>query len=314
MNRRQFLQRSTLASAAFLAPGAPGAEPVAVRVVDTHTHFYDPTRAEGVPWPPKGSPLYRRVLPRDWVAVAQPVGVTHTVVVEASNRLEDNAWILDLAAHDQRIVGFVGHLLPQDPEFETHLRRFAANPIFRGLRIPARDLETRLDQPEFRRGFRLLADLGLSLDVAGPPALLAVVGKMAADFTTLRIIVDHVGSAGDAAKLTDGWRKDIRALAPRANVFCKISALIEQTAQSSAEYGKAPRDTAYYVPILEACWEAFGEERVIYGSNWPVSEKGGSYADQFRIVSEYFGQKPETVRQKFFVGNSRAAYRWVERK
>jgi L-fuconolactonase len=313
MNRRQFLHRSTLASVALFAPGLSAANAALPQIVDTHTHFYDPTRPEGIPWPGKGSPLYRTVLPRDWLAVANPLGITHTVVVEASNRLEDNAWILDLAAREKGIVGFVGNLLLHDPDFEKHLRRFAAHPIFRGLRVAANDLRTRIDAADFRRGLTLLADLGLSLDVNGPPSLLATIAKLATDFPSLRIVVDHVGSAGDPARLTAEWRDGIHALTARTNVFCKISALIEQTAQSSAEYGKAPRDTAYYAPILDTCWRAFGEDRVIYGSNWPVSEKGGSYADQFRIVSEYFAQKAQPVREKFFSKNSRLAYRWIER-
>ena len=70
-------------------------------IIDTHTHFYDPTRPQGVPWPPKENQLlYRTVLPADAQALAAPVGVTGTVVVEASAWLEDNQWILDLAAND----------------------------------------------------------------------------------------------------------------------------------------------------------------------------------------------------------------------
>ena len=68
-------------------------------IIDTHTHFYDPYRPEGVPWPPRDDALlYRRVLPEDYKAVAVPEGVTGTVVVEASEWVEDNGWILDLAA------------------------------------------------------------------------------------------------------------------------------------------------------------------------------------------------------------------------
>ena len=80
-------------------------------IVDTHTHFYDPARPQGVPWPSPGEEhLYRTVLPRHYKALAEPEGVTATVVVEASPWVEDNQWILDLAAADPFIVGLVGHL------------------------------------------------------------------------------------------------------------------------------------------------------------------------------------------------------------
>ena len=312
MNRRTFLQASALGAAGLVASRVTHAAP-ARRIVDTHTHFYDPKRTEGVPWPEKGSPLYRTVMPRDWLAVAAPLGVTETVVVEASAWVEDNAWILELAAREKCIVGFVGHLLPQHPDFAKHLKRLAANPIFRGIRVSNNDFLEHVDEPDFQRGIVLLADLGLSLDVNGPPVLQPALARLAAEVSALRIVVDHVGSAGDPARLTAEWRAGMSALGRQRNVYCKISALLEQTAQATAEWGKAPRDTAIYAPILDHCWESFGEDRVFYGSNWPVCEKGGSYADQFRIVDEYFRAKGADVSGKFFWKNSREAYRWIER-
>src|ERR1051325_417180 len=70
-------------------------------IVDTHTHFYDPTRPQGVPWPPKNDTvLYRRVLPAEVEEIARPLGVIGTVVVEASPWVEDNDWVLQLAEKD----------------------------------------------------------------------------------------------------------------------------------------------------------------------------------------------------------------------
>src|SRR5262245_50765938 len=82
-------------------------------IIDCHTHFYDPTRPEGVPWPSKDDKLlYRPVLPADFIAIARPLSVTGTVVVEASPRVEDNQWVLDRAAEEPFIVGLVGNLAP----------------------------------------------------------------------------------------------------------------------------------------------------------------------------------------------------------
>ena len=89
-------------------------------IIDTHTHFYDPFRPQGVPWPEKDDEiLYRRALPEDYKALAVPEGVTGTVMVECSPWVEDNQWVLDLAATDPFIVGLVGHLEPDDPDFAT---------------------------------------------------------------------------------------------------------------------------------------------------------------------------------------------------
>ena len=91
-------------------------------VIDTHTHFYDPTRKEGVPWPGKADKvLYRTVLPAEYKKLAAPHGVTGTVVVEASPRVEDNQWLLDLAEDEPLIVGIVGHLSPGQRDFAANL-------------------------------------------------------------------------------------------------------------------------------------------------------------------------------------------------
>lgn len=312
MNRRSFLKQTALGVAASaLATPLQAAKPL--RIIDTHTHFYDPSRAEGVPWPTKGSPLYRTVLPRDWLAVAAPLGVRETVVVEASKLVEDNAWILELAAREKAIVGFVGNLSPHERDFAAHLKRFAANPIFRGIRVSGSAFTERANDPAFRAGIAQLADAGLSLDLNGPPALHAPAAQLAADFPALRIIIDHVGGGGDPARLEPEWRDGMRALGQRRNVWCKVSALIEQTEASGKKWGSAPRETGYYAPVLDHCWECFGEDRLVYGSNWPVSEKGGTYADQFRVVQEYFATKSEAAREKYFSTNSRDIYRWIER-
>ncbi len=314
MNRRTFLQQTTAVAGGLLtSPFRGTAASPATRVVDTHTHFYDPTRPDGVPWPTKGSPLFRQVLPKDWLAVASPHGVTETVVIEASRLLEDNAWILELAAAERSIVGFVGHLVPNEVDFPKHLQRFAANPLFRGIRVSQGDFLNNLDKADFRQGIALMAGMNLELDINGPPTVLAPAARLAAESPALRIVINHVGGAGDPARVSDQWREGMRAAGKQKNVFCKVSALFEQTDASGKEWGKGPRETAYYAPILDHCWECFGEDRLVYGSNWPVSEKGGTYGDQLKVVTEYFAARGTEACEKYFWKNSREAYRWVER-
>lgn len=314
MNRRTFLyQASAVASAAAVASPALAQKAPALCVVDTHTHFYDTNRPQGVPFPSKGTSLYRPTLPEDWLQVAAPHGARETVVVEASSWLEDNQWILDLAAKNPCIVGFVGHLSPQENDFAKNLKRFAANAIFRGVRVNGNDFLDHVDKPEFQNGVKLMADLGLELDINGAPALHPHSAKLAAAIPALRIVINHVGIAGDAAHLTEEWQSGMKALGAQPNVFCKVSAMTEQTRQSDQTPGSAPRETAYYLPILDHCWNCFGEDRLVYGSNWPVCEKGGRYADQFKIVNDYFGAKGREAAEKFFWKNSLAAYQWVQR-
>lgn len=319
MNRRHFLRHTSLGTAGLAASAVyaslPSAAPAAgsYPIVDTHTHFYDPKRPGGVPWPPENSPLHRTVLPDDWARLAAPLGVTATVVVEASPLVEDNQWILDLAAEDKRIVGLVGNLDPTAPEFSAHLKRFLANPLFRGIRNrrPNAELPDLVGKPEFLASMKLMAEKGLALDVNGPMDKQGeATAKLAAVIPDLRLVINHLGASGDPQSLRPGWKEGIKRAASNRNVYCKVSALVEQT---KTEYGKAPTDTSYYLPVLEHLWECFGEGRLIYGSNWPVSDKGASYDVVFRIVKEFFSSKGEEAARKYFYRNSEKAYLWVAR-
>ena len=108
------------------------------------------------------------MLPTDWKKVASPQGVNETVVVEASEWVEDNQWILDIAANEKSIVGFIGNLDPTDAGFAANLQRFAANPLFRGIRFRRGDL-VRIDatKDQVRSGARELSDHGLVLELNG---------------------------------------------------------------------------------------------------------------------------------------------------
>ena len=284
--------------------------PIASRLIDCHTHFYDPTRPQGVQWPTKGTPLYRPAYPKDWALVANKVGVRETIVVEASKVLQDNDWILNLAAKDKSILGFIGHLLPASADFAKELKRLAANPIFRGVRPDGEHVRDNAASPEFVAGARLLANLDLVLEINGLEDLKQIVA-ISNKVPNLRIVLNHVGNCGDAKSPRPGWKEGIAAAAKARNVWCKVSALVEF---NGPEYGKSPTDPAYYKPVLDHVWECFGDDRLIFASNWPVSEKGATFEALFNIVATFFKAKGSEACEKFFWKNSQAAYKWTERK
>ena len=310
MNRRNFIK--TTAAASVAASSHAAGAPAASRIIDTHIHLYDPTRPQGVPWPPKDSPLYRKVFMEDWARQALPHGVKDTIIVEASEWVEDNQWILDIAAQDKRIVGFVGNLDPLAPDFSANLKRFSANPLFRGIRNrrPNAQLSDIVDTEDFRRSMKQLADAGLQLDVNAGSKVLPAVAKLAAQMPDFRIVINHVGGAGDPRELKPEWKDGMKLAGQHSNVFCKVSGLPEQTREA---WGQAPQDMATYAPILDHVWSCFGEDRLVYGSNWPVSDKGAPYDAVFRVVQEYFKAKGHEATEKYFWKNSLTAYRWTER-
>jgi predicted TIM-barrel fold metal-dependent hydrolase len=304
-----FTRRAVLPTlVAALATRSGAKEQAAVDPVDTHTHFYDPTRPEGVPWPPPDSPLHRPVYPRHWLAEAEPCGVRQTVVVEASARRSNNDWVLALAAREPCILAFIGNLAPEDVDFAAELRRLAGRVKFRGIRVGGRTLATRADTPAFRRGLRELEALGLTLEVnhLPDPGVAVELARMAPGLT---VVLDHCGGAGDPRRLTPAWRDGIAACGQVPNLVCKVSGLPEM---ADFPAGQSPVDTEFYLPILDRLWTAFGRERLLFGSNWPVCEKGATYAGMMKIVSPYFTARGVETAHRFFRRNARAAYRWPE--
>lgn len=316
LDRRVFLAGGTLAIGSALANstcmanphGAPAPEPLAI--IDCHTHFYDPSRAQGVPWPPKDSTLYRTVLPKDLRDQPMHQKITGTVIVEASEWIEDNQWLLDLAKTDPFIVGIVGRLDPASGVFAEQLKRFAQNPLYRGIRIWEDRAKSLLERNELD-AFVLMAQMGITADLNGGPQTASLVEALAKRVPDLTIVLNHIGNVAiNTESPPEAWKVAIREAAKTPNVFCKISALVEGAARDGK---KAPSDLEFYRPTLDVVWDAFGEDKVIYGSNWPVCELAADYQTVQRLSMEYVGQKGAEALKKFCALNATRAYRWISR-
>jgi L-fuconolactonase len=291
------------------ARAAAGDFPLAI---DAHTHFYDPTRPEGVPWPSQDDAvLYRPVLPAEFKKLTAGLGVVGTIVIEASPWVEDNQWLLDLAKRQPIILGVVGRLDPAADEFPRLLERFAKNPRFRGIRISHADAVKALEEPAVLKHLGLLAAYDLELDVNGGPVMPADVARLAESLPELRIVINHAANLPlDGRAVPRPWLAGMQAAAKCPRVYCKVSALVEATRRTNRD---APTDPAFYHPVLDALWNAFGEDHLIYGSNWPVSERAASYAALHKIALDYFRGKGAGALAKFLRDNALAAYKPPER-
>ncbi|MDA0747288.1 MAG: amidohydrolase family protein [bacterium] len=279
-------------------------------IIDTHTHFYDPTRPQGVPWPPQNNPLlYRRVLPEHYRVLAAPEGVTGTIVVEASPWIEDNQWVLDLAQNEPLIIGLVGNLDPTSDDFVKHLNRFEKNPLFRGIRLGRNHLQT-ITQSTLIPNLSQLSEKDLSLDLLVGPDLLVSVSELAAQLPALRIILNHVAHVPITGKTPDPeWIDGLHRVADHPSIYCKISGLVEMAQQTPA-----PEDSAYYAPTLDHLWQILGPDRLLYGSNWPVCERAAKYTVVQHIVKEYVKSIGPEAAEKIFWKNAKTAYKWIDRK
>ncbi len=306
MHRRTFLAAS-IAATANAAPPIP--------IIDTHIHLFDPRRPQGVPWPPKdNAALYQPALPPRYRKIAVPLGIKGAIEVEASPWLEDNQWVLDVEAKDTILVGTVGDLEPGKPEFRAQLERFHRNPLFLGIRygnLWGRDIHTELPKPEFVAGLKALADAGLELDTANPtPQLIGDMLRVTDRVPALRIVIDHLPrmEPPTEAGARRAYEGDLRELGKRPQVYLKVSGVLRRID------GKVPEDLNVYRPTLDQFWEIFGEDRLVYGSDWPNSDQWAPYDRELKVVREYFMGKGPVAAEKYFWKNSVAAYRWKKRE
>jgi len=297
LNRRAFLAGAAISAA------APTSAAPAPQIIDTHIHLYDPTRPQGVPWPSKTDPLlYRPMLPAAYAGMVRPLGVTGAIVVEASPWVEDNQWVLDLAKQHSVIAGLVGHLEPGTPEFRTNVARFAKNPQFLGIRLNGNAIAAGISHPPFLDDLQRLADAGLMLDAIGNAAMIAALTALKAKVPALRIAIDHM--PGEPS----GWQNSRAALLDLAklpHVYCKVSGVLKSLD------GKVSGDLRDYQTALDEIWKVFGPDRVMYGSNWPVSDRLAPYGTVLGVVREYVAGLGGNAADQFFRTNSKACYRWT---
>ena len=315
MRRRNFIGLACGIAAA--ATSKPDAFPI----IDSHVHLYDPSRPQGVPWPEPGQPIYRTFLPPDYRKIAQPSGVVGMLEVECSPWVEDNDWVLEVAARDTIVLGTIGNLYPGKPDFHEHLSRLHRNPLFRGIRFGylwGRDLAAESQKPEFLADLKVLAQSGLVLDSFGPPKLAADVVRISDKVPGLRIVIDHLPGVEPPSEpaARDKYNRMLKEIAGRPQIYVKLSEVfrrVDPNGRTVASGGRIPRELAFYRPRLDQLFEVFGPDRVLFGSDWTNSEPMATFAQTVDLLREYFAPKGRDATERFFWKNSVQAYRWIHR-
>ncbi len=296
-----------------MATAGASAQAAAVPIVDCHIHLFDQTRPQGVPYS-GGGPNREPALPARYRRLAAPLGVVGAIEIEASPWIEDNLWVLEVEARDSLMVGTIGNLQPEKPEFREYLDRYHKNRLFLGIRygnLWGYDLVKQVSNPVFIEGLGLLQQAGLALDTANPrPDLMEAVLRVTDRVPGLRVILDH--TPGMMARLSTEERPAVEAtmreLAKRPQVYVKVSQVLRFAD------GKPVTEPAPYRPLLDYFFETFGEDRLIFGSDWPNALAVDNLPAIVKIVRDYFETRGRQTAEKYFWKNSVAAYRWLPRE
>lgn len=315
INRRELMRSAALAGAAGLIPDLLAQSTTQPSILDAHIHLFDPRRSSGIPWPkPDDTVIYKPALPERYATIAEPLGVVGAIAIEASPALQDNDWVLSVAGRNPIIVGFVGDLIPGTAGYEQELDRLHNNPLFLGIRygnLWGRNLGTDMKKPGFVDGLRRLSSYGLGLDSANPDVdLIRAILSLSDAIPELRIVIDHLPSApvpSAGQEQNDFW-SNLHHLSQNPNVFYKLSEVPIRV------NGEVPLDIAYYQQHLDRLWDVFGEDHILYGSDWPNSDHLATYAQTLQVVQTYVQHKGAAVYKKVFFKNSQAAYKWKSRR
>ena len=247
--------------------------------IDSHQHFWQYNPEEHVWMTEELSVLKRSFMPVDLEPLLESINFDGAIVVQARQMLKETEWLLALANESEIIKGVVGWVDLCSPEIVRQLERYAAHPKFVGVRHVVQDEpdDNFILLPEFQRGIAKLKQFGLTYDLLIYPRHIPVAIELVKKFPYLPFVVDHIAKPVIKDLLFSPWQEDLKTLAQFENVTCKLSGMVFEANWKNW----TPEEFVSYMDIVI---EAFGPDRLMIGSNWPVCTVAGDYQTVMNIV------------------------------
>jgi L-fuconolactonase len=277
---------------------------VAKTIIDSHQHFWQVGRFD-YPWmKPDNDVLYRDYLPADLEPVLRANGVSRTVLVQASNSIEESRWLLRLADENSFIAGVVGWVDLMSLETASQLEELTANPKFKGVRhlVESEPHDDWLVHDEVLNGLKTLSAFDLSFDLLVHTRHLKYAQRVADQFPDMRLVIDHLAKPSIAAGKLPEWAHELAPLAAFPNVYCKLSGLVTEANWSTWK-------TEDLRPYVDYALEVFGPERLMFGSDYPVCLLAASYKQVLESFQELLKDVSAEDRERIFTGNAASFYR-----
>jgi L-fuconolactonase len=266
-------------------------------VIDAHHHFWR-YNAEDFGWIDDAMRAIRRdFLPEDLARAIKTAGVDGVVSVQARQSLEETRWLLKLAGESPFVRGVVGWVPLIAPDIEQILGEFAANPKLRAVRhVLQGELDGYMLRADFNRGIAALKKHALAYDILVFERHLPQTIEFVDRHPQQVFVLDHVAKPRIKENILEPWRKNIRELAQRPNVYCKISGMVTE-----ADYTQWTE--AQLRPYFETVLEAFGPKRLMLGSDWPVCLVACDYARWINLARAWI-KKLSVAEQARILGET----------
>jgi len=275
--------------------------------IDTHQHFWRYRRDE-YPWIGPGMDALRRdYLPGEFEELMKPAGFGGSIAVQARQVLEETCWLLELADEHPFIRGVVGWVDLCGADLGRQLEAFARHPRLRGVRHVVHDEvdDFFMLRKDFLTGVSVLSGFGLVYELLVFPRHLSVASQLVGMFPGQVFVLDHIGKPPIREGLLEPWETGIRRLASFPSVFCKVSGMVTEAEWKSWKQ----EDLA---PYLDVIFDAFGTNRLMVGSDWPVCTLAAPYDRVMRIAKEYLCRYGPDEQEMVLGGNACRAYKLAE--
>ena len=274
--------------------------------IDAHQHFWKYNPAHQLWMTNQMAVLRRDYLPDELQPLLESVGFDGTIAVQARQMLEETEWLLKLSDAHPFIKGIVGWVDLRSPNVREQLEEYSKHPRLVGVRHVVHDEpdDNFMLRPDFRRGLAQLAEFGLTYDLLVYPKHLPVAVTLVSEFPHQPFVLDHIAKPPIREGLVSPWREDLTRLATFPNVFCKLSGLVTEAKWKQWRTDEFHR----YLDIVVG---AFGTDRVMIGSDWPVCTLSGDYVSTMRIVTSYVQPFAPDVREDI-LGRNCARFYHVE--
>ena len=281
-------------------------------IVDAHVHLWNPEQFS-MPWLAHISRLNRPYGLQDYREQTQGLPIIAMVYIEVGvepqEALREARHVVDLAQEEPRLQAVIAAApVERGDSVREHLESLVAiSPLIKGVRRNLQD-EAEPDfglRPDFVAGVRLLAEFKLSFDLCIKHWQLPYVIELVRRCPDTAFILDHLGKPAIKERLLDPWQVDLRKLAELPNVVCKISGMVTEADHE----GWQPGDLE---PFINVVLEAFGEDRVLFGSDWPVALLASSYRRWYETLGALTDGLPVSARRKLWAENAQRFYRMSE--
>jgi L-fuconolactonase len=273
-------------------------------IIDAHHHLWKYSAAEYGWITPEMTVIRRDFFPADLEPLMHHFGIEGTVAVQARQTLDETAWLLELAEKHALIRGVVGWVpLTEGAGVKRSLERFAANKRLRSVRHVVQDeADPRyILRKDFNEGVSTLYEFGLRYDILIFERHLPAAIEFVDRHPNQTFILDHIAKPRIKDKIISPWDRNMRELAKRQNVYCKLSGMItEADPQHWTAEGLQP-----YTDVVLG---AFGPRRVMYGSDWPVMLLAGDYERWYRTVRLAIGKLSQAEQDRIMGGTAAEAY------